>query len=47
MRLGVALLPYNALAAIIALCAPILPDYTANDSNRGGGVAAASSKKRK
>jgi len=40
MRLGVALLPYNALASIIALCAPILPDYRENDKNRGGGVDA-------
>ena len=35
MRLGVALLPYNALAHIIALVAPFLPDYVANDAKRG------------
>ena len=35
MRLGVALLPYGALAHIIALVAPFLPDYVENDKKRG------------
>ena len=35
MRLGVALLPYNALAHLIAVVAPFLPDYVANDAKRG------------
>lgn len=35
MRLGVSLLPYNALASLIALVAPFLPDYKENDKNRG------------
>ncbi|KAH8093022.1 3-oxo-behenoyl-CoA reductase [Aureococcus anophagefferens] len=35
MRLGVALLPYSALAHIIALVAPFLPDYVENDKKRG------------
>ena len=38
MRLGVSLLPYNALASIITIAAPFLPDYKENDKNRGGGV---------
>lgn len=35
MRIFVALVPYNFLASLIALLAPILPDYVANDKNRG------------
>ena len=35
MRLGVSLLPYNALAHLIAVVAPFLPDYKQNDKGRG------------
>ena len=35
MRLGVSLLPYNALAHLIATVAPFLPDYVENDKKRG------------
>mmetsp|Transcript_21772 Transcript_21772/g.67005 ORF Transcript_21772/g.67005 Transcript_21772/m.67005 type:complete len:240 (+) Transcript_21772:122-841(+) len=37
MRVGFNLLPYGALAHIIALVAPFLPDYKANDKKRGMG----------
>ena len=37
MRLFVALLPYNFLASLIASLAPILPDYVANNHERGLG----------
>jgi len=35
MRLFVSLVPYNFLASLIALLAPILPDYITHDKNRG------------
>ena len=38
LRLGVSLLPYNALAHLIAVVAPFLPDYKQNDKGRGATV---------